>query len=103
MVAAVQAHVTTGARPRPPLAGVPLWVAFAALSESRGWREAWPEAIRPADLEAWARVHGWAMPPHHAAIILAMDAAWLAWARVPEADRVVGVMTGAQFDAMFGG
>lgn len=102
LVAALGANLR-GAVPCPPLAGLRLWGIFCALSDARRWGEAGPDPISPADLAAWVQLHRVCLPPHHVAIITAMDAAWLAWVRTPEADRVVGPLTGTAFDAMFGG
>lgn len=101
MVAALVAHLQ-GGHPRPPDAGRRLWQVFCALSDARGWSEAGPQPIRPSDVAAWASLHRAAIPPHHADILAAMDCAWLAWVRTPEAERVAGRLTGAAFDAMFG-
>lgn len=103
MVAALESHLMQGEPPRPPLAGVMLWQSFIALSELRTFGEAGPDPIRPGDIEAWARLHGRHLPPHHVTIITALDLTWLKWARTPEKDRVVGVMTAERFDALFGG
>lgn len=101
LVAALRDHLE-GAPPAPPLAGVPIWQAFCALSEGRRWSEAGPDPIRPADVAAWAELHGRHVPRHHAAILFALDAAWLEWARMPKERRVTGRLTAARFDAMFG-
>lgn len=102
LLAALRAHLAGGGKPRVPLAGVPIWQAFAALSAGRAWGEAGAQAILPGDLEAWARVMRAQIPPHHAELIFALDAAWLEWVRTPEAERVVGELTGAAFDAVLG-
>jgi hypothetical protein len=102
LLAALTAHLQ-GGPPRPPVAGVALWQAFCALSDGRQWRDGLPDAIQPSEVLAWARLHGRHIPPHHAGILAAMDAAWLAWAQTPEAERVAGPLTGAMFDAMLGG
>lgn len=91
-----------GGPPRPPFAGLRLWGVFVALSAARRWSDAGPDPILPTEAEAWARLNACHLPPHHWAIIAAMDAAWLTWARTPEAERVVGPLTGRAFDAMFG-
>lgn len=102
LVAALEAHLAQGGPPRPPVAGQPIWQAFAALSDLRQWGEATPQPIQPSEVEAWAKLARCYLPPHHAAMIFAMDAAWLRWQRTPEADRVAGPLTGAVFDAMLG-
>ena len=102
LVAALETHLARGGRPRPPLAGQPIWQAFAALSDLRQWGEATPQPIQPSEVEAWARLSRCFLPPHHVELIFAMDAAWLKWQRTPEAERVVGPLTGATFDAMMG-
>lgn len=102
MVAAVKENLA-GAPPRPPEAGLRLWLMFSALSGLRRWTEAGPDALQPSEVSAWAQLNRVSLPPHHVAILAAMDAAWLEWVGTPEAERVVGVMTAARFDAMFGG
>jgi hypothetical protein len=100
LVAALVAHLA-GLKPNPPLAGVPLWQVFGAVSARRGWGPNGPDPIRPTELRAWADQHRVHLPPHHAAIIEAMDDAWLAEARAG-GDGVAGELTGETFDAMFG-
>lgn len=100
LVAALVQHLE-GRPPRPPFAGVRLWIIFGAISAARRWGPNGPDPIQPTEMEAWARLHGVDLPPHHAAILAAMDAAWLRYVRTPEKDRVAGPLTGAAFDAMF--
>lgn len=100
MVAALKAHLA-GLKPAPPLAGVPLWQAFGALSALRRWGPNGPDPIQPSEVKAWADLNGVHLPPHHVAIITAMEEAWIADART-DGGGVVGQLSGAQFDAMFG-
>lgn len=103
LVAALQDHLARGGVPRPPLAGVPIWQAFAALSDARTWGPGGPDPIQPAQVEAWARLMQIVLPPHHVRIIADMDGAWLEWVRKPEAERnAPPPLTAAAFDAMFG-
>lgn len=104
MVEALRVHLTSGVRPRVPDAGVPIWQAFAALSEGRTCGALGPDPIQYAEIAAWDRLMGVALRPDHVAIIAAMDGAWLEWARKPEAEREApaGPLTGAVWDAMFG-
>jgi len=102
MVAALVAHLETGARPSPPLAGALIWRAFCILTESRIWRDGLPDPIHWADGVARLRLAGVVLFPHHVDIIEAMDAAWRKWAAVPEDQRARGALTGEMFDAMMG-
>ena len=102
LVAALDSHLATGRPARPPLAGVILWQTFGALSQGRSYGDAGPGAISAAEIEAYGRLMQIELPPHHVAILRAMDAAWLKWARTPEKDRPAGELTGAAFDAVFG-
>lgn len=101
LVAALVDHLK-GGKPRPPVAGVGLWLVFGALSNLRRWGPNGPDPIQPSEIAAWAEPRGMVLPAHHLDVLAAMDVAWLDHARTPEAERVAGVMTGAQFDAMFG-
>lgn len=101
LVAALVDHLN-GRKALPPVAGVGLWQVFGALSALRRWGPNGPDPIQPSEVAAWAGSRGVVLPVHHLDILTAMDTAWLDHARTPEADRVSGVMTGAQFDAMFG-
>jgi hypothetical protein len=76
LCAAVEASIA-GEKPRPPEAGIPLWNAFHRLSAQRTFHAVGPNPIQPADIVAFCGLHRLPLPPHHVAIILAMDAAWL--------------------------
>lgn len=101
LCAALRRHLA-GEPPAPPLAGVPLWQAFAVLSEGREWGHVTPQPIRPEAIEAWARLACVHLPPHHLAILQAMDRAWLAEAAKPAEKRPKAALTAEAFDAMFG-
>lgn len=102
LVAALEHHLFTGRAARPPVAGVVLWEAFAALCAGRVYGDVGPGPISMGEVEAYTRLMRVELPPHHVQILRAMDAAWLKWARTPEKDRPAGEMTGAAFDAVFG-
>lgn len=66
-----------GEKARPPEAGVMLWNAFHRLSAQRTFHAVGPNPIQPAEIAAFCALMRLPLPPHHVAIILAMDAAWL--------------------------
>jgi len=76
LCAALKAHLA-GDRPNPPEAGVRLWNAFLALSRTRSYHMAGPEAIRFTEIEAWCRLTRTPLAPHHIRILADMDEAWL--------------------------
>lgn len=77
LCAALEAHLQTGARPRPPEAGMPLWQAFCALSRARTYHAAGANPISFEAIDAWARMMRLPLEPGHVRIIAAMDDTWL--------------------------
>ncbi len=66
-----------GGKDRPPEAGRYLWQVFAAISRTRTYQPAGPNALQPSEIEALCRIMRIPMEPHHIGIILAMDVVWL--------------------------
>lgn len=89
LCAAVKASLI-GQKGRPPEAGLLLWNAFQRLSATRTYHAAGPNPIQPSEIEAWCRLMGQPLQPRHVAVILAMDAEWLAqaYARTQAPDGV---------------
>jgi hypothetical protein len=100
LVEALRAHLA-GGKPRAPLAGAVIWKAFADLNTRRGYVGGLPQPISGAEVEAMERRNGVRWPDALLAILLAMDAAWLAAQVAQPVDSKAGAAPGA-FDAMFG-
>lgn len=78
LVAALQAHLATGAPPDVPEAGVLLWRVFAELAGTRTWHASGPNPIAFGEIDAWARRGRWPLEPRHVRVIRALDDAWCA-------------------------
>ena len=78
LAAALTDHLRSGARPRLPMAGLPLWQVFAALSLARSWQAGTGQPIRWQDVQPCARLMGLAFAAHHVQAVMAMDQIWLA-------------------------
>lgn len=112
MVAEVRRNLAKGGRPQIPPGGELLWRWFTDLAATRRWTMAGPEPITFAEIDAYACVSGWPIEPRHAAIIRAMDEAFVKHA-VEQRTKGQGSgaapmvasrpMTGALFDSLFGG
>jgi hypothetical protein len=101
LLAALEAHCQTGGAPRVPVAGVPIWQAFAALCMRRQWHANGGQPLTLAEVQAQARLCGMVFAPHHVDLIFALDRAWLeAMANPRPADAVP--LTPDLFDAMLG-
>lgn len=61
--------------PNVPEAGVLLWRAFLDLDGTRTFSAQGPSPIAYAEIEAWARLMGYALRPWHVDVLRAMDAA----------------------------
>lgn len=102
LVAVVNAWCDTGKALPLPLAGVPIFAAFADLSRARRWSEVGPDPLQWSEIAAWAARPGRHLPPHHLDMIRALDAAWLEGQRKPQGEAVAGPLTAAAFDAAIG-
>lgn len=87
MAEALRRHLQEGARPVVPDAGVIFWQCFADLSAGRSFGPSGPDPITLAEIAAWAGLRRLELRPDHVAVILALDAVWLAHARAGK-DRV---------------
>lgn len=110
LVAALEAHLTTGTRPDIPEGAAPLWGAFCDLCDTRTWHANDPNPISWSEMAAWKALHRWPLEPHHARAIRKLDDAWLtcfhAKARGEGDDgqpRPSGPLIPSAFDAMVGG
>jgi hypothetical protein len=108
---AMKEHLITGKPPRIPEAGRLLWSLFVEISASRTYHAAGPHRLAFAEIEAWARLHRWALEPHHIETICELDRAWLEHAPAKRRQATSGTrtfnqkgpaMTAAMFDAVFG-
>lgn len=84
----------------------PIWNAFRSLSATRTYSMGGADPLQPMQIEAYCRMMGLPLRPHHIQTILDMDQVWLGHARTdPKDKRQVSSqpLTGNLFDAMFGG
>lgn len=82
-----------GRRVQPPEAGRVLWNAFQRLSASRTYNPAGPNPIQPSEIEAFCRITRLPLAPHHVAILMDMDGAWLERAYARQKPAPEGVKT----------
>lgn len=99
--AALADHLKTGNPPRVPLAGVPIWQAFARASAERCYWEGGAQALRLDDILRQGEAMGFPLAARHLDIIRAMDGDWReAMAKPREAAPVP--LTPELFDAVVG-
>lgn len=99
-----------GKKVRMPEAAGPILEAFGALSRCRSYNSVGPNPITWEALAAWSQMMRTPIKPHHADLIMALDAVWIedayrkdkqtAAAMPPVSDRP---MQPQLFDALFGG
>ena len=82
-----------GQKVLPPEAGRVLWNAFQRLSGSRTYNPAGPNPIQPSEIEAFCRITRLPLEPHHVAILMDMDGAWLEKAYARQKPAPEGVKT----------
>lgn len=70
-----------------PEAGRLIWSWFGALNGSRTYHMSGPNPISYAEIEAWARLHGWSLSQRHIDAIRALDDAWLDHVQAKQANR----------------
>ena len=91
-----------------PEPGGLVWKWFIELSSTRTYHPAGPNAVSFAEIEAWARLSGWALQAHHIRLLRALDAAWLDVAYASRGDgktkpkKPSGALSADAFDAVFG-
>ncbi|CAM3387426.1 hypothetical protein PANO111632_17200 [Paracoccus nototheniae] len=103
----------TGKKPRMPDAGGEIFNAFMALSRARSWHQHGPNPITWEALAAWSQLMRRPLPPHHAAIVMALDEVWMKDAARRVAAQTSGTpaapmvsstpLSAGLFDAMMGG
>ncbi len=102
LVAALEAHLATGAAPEVPEAGRLLWRMFLELHATRTSNGYAPDPLSFGEITSWARAMGWPLEPRHVATLRAMDAAWMG-ARASSSGaggrRIAGNLTPEAFDA----
>lgn len=64
-------------RPKVPEGGDTLLMAFLELSRARSYHTHGPNPISWEALAAWSRIMRQPLEPHHAEIIMALDAVWM--------------------------
>ena len=112
LCAALRAHLD-GAGPRIPEGAGPLWDAFLRLSAARSYHQFGGNPISYAEIEAYTRLMGVPLQPHHVRALCAMDAVFLEHfapgkgAKVPEGVKAVPTrsshaLSPALFDAALG-
>lgn len=69
--------VLEGKRPRMPDAGAEILDAFMDLSRARTYHANGPNPITWEAMAAWSQIMRRPLPPHHAAIVMALDDAWM--------------------------
>jgi hypothetical protein len=99
--AALADHLATGKPPRVPIAGVPIWQAFALASSERGFSEGGPQPLRLEDMQRHGAALGFPLSARHLEIIRAMDGDWCAAVAKP-LGKVPPPLTPEMFDAMVG-
>ena len=78
MAEAVQRGVRGDRSPRVPEGGMILWSAFWSLCATRTMALGAPNPITFGEMEAWRRLTGTPLQPHHVAVLGRIDRAWLA-------------------------
>lgn len=101
MCDALRRHRTTGQHPIIPLAGVPLWQIFAALSPGRGWHNNGPQPLSVREIREQGALAGFPLELRHVEVIQALDRAWLELEAGGGAARPMAELTPEIFDAMF--
>lgn len=88
-----------------------IWDIFARLCATRTYHAAGPNPISYAEIEAFCRIERLPLAPHHAALVRALDEAWVAHAlarignvstTVDRSPAVSQPINPAAFDAVFG-
>lgn len=108
LVAALEAHLATGAPVALPEGSRPLWAAFCALSQARSYGALGPNPIAFSEIAAWAQLTRTPLAPHHVEALRALDRAWIAAAisKVEgghaEQQNAPQPISAALIDAMFG-
>lgn len=111
MAEAVRRSLADNRMPPIPAGGDLLWRWFCDLSAARSFHAYGPNPISWSDIRAYMAVSRWPIEPHHIAILLAMDRAYLEFdlaerrAPVSSADnfrRSGRPLSTTLFDAMFG-
>lgn len=97
----LQNHMATGARPVVPLAGVPLWQIFAAISPGRAWTDAGPAPLTVAEIREQGQLAGYPLALRHIDVIRGLDRAWREAVAQGGKEKPIGELTAAAFDAMF--
>lgn len=69
--------ILTGSRSAIPEGGQPLLAMFFQLSEARSWHGNGPNPLSFSEIEAWMRLTGTPLRPHHVETIRALDATWM--------------------------
>lgn len=69
--------VLEGKKPRLPDAGAEILDAFMALSRARTYHAHGPNPITWEAMAAWSQMMRRPLPPHHAAIVMALDDTWM--------------------------
>ena len=101
MAEAVRRGVRGERSPRIPEGGTILWGAFWSLCATRTMALGAPNPITHQEMEAWCRLTGTPLQPHHVAVLGRMDRAWLgALASKAEGKPKVSILklTPAAFD-----
>lgn len=102
MVEAMRRHLATGAVPVVPLAGVPLWQVFAAISPGRAWTDAGPQALHASEIREQGALMGLPLDLRCVDLIRALDGCWLESARKADGKAPLRELTPELFDAMLG-
>lgn len=100
MCAVLRRHMTTGARPVVPIAGVPLWQVFAAISPGRFWSEAGPHALSIREILDQGQMMGLPLELRHVEVIRALDTVWREMVAKGKGGAALPVLTPEIFDAM---
>ena len=78
MAEAVRRSVRTSRTPVVPEGGAVLWGTFWSLCATRSQGFSGPNPITYGEIEAWSRLSGTPLEPHHVAVLTWMDRAFLA-------------------------
>lgn len=106
LVAAVRKSLSGAKRPPVPEAGAWIWAWFCDLCATRTYHASGPNPLSFAEIEAYGRLHGFAMRQDHTRMLLAMDRAYIEDANSDRTGRPVRSgqpLTAEAFDAVFGG
>ncbi len=76
-----------------PEAGLPLMEAFGALSRARSYNPHGPNPVTWEAMAAWSQLMRVPLEPHHADIIMALDAVWIEDAYRTDKQAPEGVKT----------